>query len=88
MRHGTLIVVAGPSGVGKGSLDRRLLARDPEGLALSVSATTRPPRPNETDGVDYSFVDEDRFDEMIRAGELLEWAEIVGHRSGTPRQFV
>ena len=88
MRHGTLIVVAGPSGVGKGSVDRRLLARDPHGLALSVSATTRPPRPSETDGVDYAFVAEDRFDEMIRTGELLEWAEIVGHRSGTPRQFV
>ena len=88
MRHGTLIVVAGPSGVGKGSLDRRLLARDPDGLALSVSATTRPPRPSETDGVDYAFVAEDRFDEMIQTGELLEWAEIVGHRSGTPRQFV
>jgi guanylate kinase len=88
VRHGTLIVVAGPSGVGKGSVDRGLLARDPEGLALSVSATTRPARPGETDGVDYAFVGEDRFDEMIRAGELLEWAEIVGHRSGTPRQFV
>lgn len=88
MRHGTLIVVAGPSGVGKGSVDRRLLARDPDGLALSVSATTRPPRPGETDGVDYAFVAEGRFDEMIQTGELLEWAEIVGHRSGTPRQFV
>ena len=88
MRRGTLIVVAGPSGVGKGSVDRRLIARDPEGLALSVSATTRPPRPNEIDGVDYAFVDDDRFDEMIRTGDLLEWAKIVGHRSGTPRQFV
>ena len=88
MRYGTLIVVAGPSGVGKGSVDRRLLARDPEGLALSVSATTRPPRAGETDGVDYTFVGDGRFDEMIRTGELLEWAEIVGHRSGTPRLFV
>jgi guanylate kinase len=61
--------------------------RDP-GLSLSVSVTTRPPRPTEVDGVDYFFVDEDAFDRMIEAGELLEWAEIVGHRSGTPRVFV
>ena len=50
--------------------------------------TTRPPRPGEVDGVDYFFVDDDAFDRMIRAGELLEWAEVVGHRSGTPRGFV
>jgi guanylate kinase len=50
--------------------------------------TTRAPRPAEVDGVDYFFVDDDAFDRMIRAGELLEWAEIVGHRSGTPRGFV
>jgi len=53
-----------------------------------VSVTTRAPRPAEVDGVDYFFVDGDAFDRMIRAGELLEWAEIVGHRSGTPRGFV
>jgi guanylate kinase len=50
--------------------------------------TTRAPRPTEVDGVDYFFVDDDAFERMIRAGELLEWAEIVGHRSGTPRGFV
>ena len=50
--------------------------------------TTRAPRPTEVDGVDYFFVDDDAFDRMIEAGELLEWAEIVGHRSGTPRGFV
>jgi guanylate kinase len=50
--------------------------------------TTRAPRPGEVDGVDYFFVDEDGFDRMVEAGELLEWAEIVGHRSGTPRGFV
>jgi guanylate kinase len=65
-----------------------LVARDPEGLSLSVSVTTRPPRPAEVDGIDYFFVDDDAFDRMIRAGELLEWAEVVGHRSGTPRGFV
>jgi guanylate kinase len=80
-------VLAGPSGVGKGSLVRELIAKDPS-LSLSVSVTTRPPRPGEVDGIDYFFVDEDAFDRMIDAGELLEWAEIVGHRSGTPRVFV
>ena len=74
--------------MGKGTIVRELVARDPEGLSLSVSVTTRAPRPAEVDGVDYFFVDDDAFDRMIRAGELLEWAEIVGHRSGTPRGFV
>jgi guanylate kinase len=87
IRTGTLFVLAGPSGVGKGSLVRELVAKDPS-LSLSVSVTTRAPRPGEVDGVDYFFVDEDAFDRMIDAGELLEWAEIVGHRSGTPRVFV
>jgi guanylate kinase len=74
--------------VGKGSIVRELVARDPEGLSLSVSVTTRAPRPGEVDGVDYFFIDDDAFDRMIVAGELLESAEIVGHRSGTPRGFV
>jgi len=88
IRTGKLFVLAGPSGVGKGSIVRELVARDPEGLSLSVSVTTRAPRPGEVDGVDYFFLDGDAFERMIRAGELLEWAEIVGHRSGTPRGFV
>jgi guanylate kinase len=87
IRTGTLFVLAGPSGVGKGSVVRELVAKDPA-LSLSVSVTTRPPRPGEVDGVDYFFVDEDAFDRMVEAGELLEWAEIVGHRSGTPKGFV
>jgi guanylate kinase len=87
IRTGSLFVLAGPSGVGKGSIVRQLVGRDPR-LSLSVSVTTRPPRPTEVDGVDYFFVDEDAFDRMVDAGELLEWAEIVGHRSGTPRGFV
>jgi guanylate kinase len=87
IRTGILFVLAGPSGVGKGSVVRELIARDPS-LSLSVSVTTRAPRPGEVDGVDYFFVDEDAFDRMIQAVELLEWAEIVGHRSGTPRGFV
>lgn len=88
MHRGRLIVIAGPSGVGKGTIVRRLLARDPRRLVLSVSATTRGPRPAEVDGIDYRFVSEEDFDRMIADGELLEWAEIVGHRSGTPRAFV
>jgi guanylate kinase len=88
IRTGKLFVLAGPSGVGKGTIVRELVSRDPEGLSLSVSVTTRAPRPGEVDGVDYFFVDDDAFDRMIRAGELLEWAEIVGHRSGTPKGFV
>lgn len=88
IRTGKLFVLAGPSGVGKGSIVRELVAHDPEGLSLSVSVTTRSPRPGEIDGVDYFFLDGDAFDRMIQAGELLEWAEIVGHRSGTPRGFV
>ena len=65
-----------------------MLSRIDERLVLSVSATTRGPRPSEVEGVDYFFVDEDEFDRMIADGELLEWAPIVGHRSGTPRSYV
>ena len=81
-------MIAGPSGVGKGTLVERLLARDPERLALSVSATTRLPRAGEVDGVHYRFVSDDEFDRMVERGDLLEWAEIVGHRSGTPSREV
>ena len=88
MRRGRLIVVAGPSGVGKGTVVRRLLDRDPAGLVYSVSATTRAPRDGEIDGTHYRFVTDQEFDRLIREEELLEWAEIVGHRSGTPRRFV
>ncbi len=88
MQRGTLVVLAGPSGVGKGSVVERLRSRDPDGLAYSVSVTTRAPRPDEVDGVAYRFVSDDAFDQMIAHDELLEWAEIVGHRSGTPARFV
>jgi guanylate kinase len=78
-------VIAGPSGVGKGTVVREVLSRIPDGLALSVSATTRPPRPGETDGIDYYFVDDEDFDRMVAGGEMLEWAEVFhGHRYGTP----
>lgn len=88
MHRGTLIVLAGPSGVGKGSVVERLRFRDPEGLAVSISVTTRDPRPGEADGVDYFFISDAAFDRLIDEGALLEWAEIVGHRSGTPAAFV
>ncbi|MFM8998658.1 MAG: guanylate kinase [Actinomycetota bacterium] len=82
-RRGRLFVLAGPSGTGKGTIVRRALERVP-GVSLSVSATTRAPRPGERDGVDYRFVSDAEFDRLIADGELLEWADIVGHRSGTP----
>jgi guanylate kinase len=80
-------VIAGPSGVGKGTVVKRLLERDPN-LRLSVSATTRARRPTERDGVDYHFVTNERFDELVASGSLLEWAEVFGHRSGSPAAAV
>jgi len=84
MQVGKLIVLTGPSGVGKGTLLRSLLQRHPE-LYLSVSATTRQPRPGEIDGQHYYFVSRDKFEQMVSAGELLEWAEYAGNYYGTPR---
>jgi guanylate kinase len=81
---GLLVVVAGPSGVGKGTVHAELRRRLPDAV-LSVSATTRPPRPGEVDGVDYAFVDRPTFEAMAAAGELLEWAEYAGNLYGTPR---
>jgi guanylate kinase len=82
-----VIVLSGPSAVGKSTVVRCLRDRVP-GLHFSVSVTTRAPRPGEVDGVDYSFVTAERFQELIDHGDLLEWAEIHGglHRSGTPAQ--
>ncbi|MGZ5318114.1 MAG: guanylate kinase [Actinomycetota bacterium] len=80
-------MIAGPSGVGKGSVVKALRARDPDGLRLSVSATTRPPRSGEVPGFDYVFVDDAEFSRMVEAGELLEWAEVFGNRYGTPRAY-
>ena len=77
---GRLIVLTGPSGVGKGTLLKALLEKHPE-LYLSTSATTRLPRGGEVDGIDYYFYPRDRFEATIAAGALLEWAEFAGNRS-------
>lgn len=82
-------MIAGPSGVGKGTVVREVLRRLPDGPMLSVSATTRPPRDGEVDGTDYYFVDDAGFDRMVADGEMLEWAEVFhGHRYGTPKGAV
>lgn len=79
-----VFVITGPSGVGKGTLIRSLFDRIPE-LVLSVSATTRSPRPGEQDGLAYHFLDRDEFDRRVDAGEFVEWAEYSGNRYGTLR---
>jgi guanylate kinase len=83
-RRGVCLVIAAPSGAGKSSVSRALLAAEPE-LSLSVSATTRAPRPGEQDGVHYHFRDAGGFQAMVEAGEMLEHAEVFGRRYGTPR---
>jgi guanylate kinase len=80
-----LTVLAGPTAVGKGTVSADIRARYPQ-VWLSVSATTRPPRPGEVDGVHYLFVSPEEFDRMVADGEMLEWAVVHGrHRYGTPR---
>lgn len=83
MKKGRLIVISGPSGVGKGTVVRALLERDPQ-LRVSVSATTRPMRPNEIDGVHYNFISHEKFEEMIAQDLFLEHAQYVGNYYGTP----
>lgn len=82
-----VFVVAAPSGAGKTSLVAALLEKVP-GLQLSISYTTRPPRPNDIDGQDYHFVSQERFQEMLAAGEFLEHAEVYGHYYGTSKTWV
>ena len=83
-RRGLMLVLSSPSGAGKTTISRRLLDTD-NNLSLSISATTRPPRPGEIEGQDYYFVDSERFDEMVRKDELLEHALVFGNNYGTPR---
>jgi guanylate kinase len=87
MSKGRLFVITGPSGVGKGTLIKELLERLPT-LELSVSATTRPPRPGERPGVDYHFLDEQEFERRLEGGEFMEHASYSGHRYGTLRSEV
>lgn len=86
-RRGVLFVLSSPSGAGKSTIARKLLA-DEADLAMSVSATTRPIRPGEVDGVDYHFVTLDKFRDMVANHEFLEWAHVFGQRYGTPRAQV
>jgi len=82
-----MLVLSSPSGAGKTTLSRLLLRSDRK-VELSISVTTRPKRRGEVNGRDYHFIDHARFDEMVGDGELLEWAEVFGHRYGTPRNPV
>ncbi|MBU6166429.1 MAG: guanylate kinase [Alphaproteobacteria bacterium] len=82
-----MFVLSSPSGAGKTTLSRALLAEDPD-ITMSVSATTRRPRPGEVDGVDYYFVGTDQFQSMVAENALLEWATVFGNRYGTPRSPV
>ena len=82
-----MLVLSSPSGAGKTTIARGLLAVD-DNLALSTSVTTRPPRPGEVDGADYHFIDDVRFEALIAAHDLLEHAEVFGHRYGTPAAAV
>ena len=87
MRCGNLLVVSGPAGAGKGTLVSRLSDRVSD-VWVSVSATTRAPRPGEEDGVHYFFYDDAQFDRAVAEGGMLEWAHVHGHRYGTPRATV
>jgi guanylate kinase len=83
-RRGLMLVLSSPSGAGKTTLSRMLLDRYST-IELSISVTTRKPRPGEVEGRDYRFIDEKSFDAMVGRGDLLEWAEVFGSRYGTPR---
>ena len=87
LRRGLMFVLSSPSGAGKTTISRALLERE-DNLSLSVSVTTRPPRPGEKDGVDYRFIDESAFRAMVDAEQLLENARVFGHHYGTPKRPV
>ena len=83
--HSRLTVLSGPSGVGKSTVVAELSRTCPQ-IWISVSVTTRPPRPGEEDGREYHFVDDDEFDRLVASEALLEWARFAGNRYGTPRE--
>src|SRR3954468_22408675 len=83
-RRGLMFVLSSPSGAGKTTLSRMLIAENPD-LKMSVSVTTRPIRPGEVDGRDYYFIDQKKFDAMVAKDELLEWADVFDYSYGTPR---
>ena len=83
-RRGLMFVLSSPSGAGKTTIAHRLLEDDMQ-IAMSISVTTRPIRPGETDGLDYRFTDRAGFEAMVEGGEFLEWAEVFGHLYGTPK---
>ena len=84
---GNVFVVSAPSGAGKSTLAQRLVRSVPD-LIFSISFTTRKPRPGEVDGQDYFFIDDDRFDAMVREGGFVEWVQVYGHRYGTGRDWL
>ncbi len=83
-RRGLMFILSSPSGAGKTTLSKKLLGVDKE-IRLSVSATTRPPRPGEINGVHYTFVTPEEFQRMVDEDDFYEWAEVFGHRYGTPK---
>ncbi|MBX7528590.1 guanylate kinase [Qipengyuania vesicularis] len=83
-RRGLMFILSSPSGAGKTTISRMLLDADPA-IKLSVSVTTRPPRPGEKDGIHYYFVDDAEFDRMVEEDDFYEWAHVFGHRYGTPK---
>lgn len=85
IRRGLLIVLSSPSGAGKSTISRKLMEEDPT-ITMSISATTRPMRPDETADVDYHFVDDREFQRMIHADEFAEWAYVFDHRYGSPKE--
>jgi len=86
-RRGLMFILSSPSGAGKTTIARKLLAADPD-ISLSVSATTRPIREGEVDGRDYHFVTPEKFEQMVENHEFLEWAHVFGHSYGTPKAHI